>query len=128
VEIDVREYGPLNENDDAFSCACSDDMAVSPAVSSPDVLPCSEPCSKQARECNWQGKGLVALSASVAAIAIFTVGCSVRCRHELELERLRLQVQLSSAERAVIEAQHRADEAFRALVALAQSPENEREN
>jgi len=67
------------------------------------------------------------LSASMAAVTIFAAGCSVRCRHELEMERLRLQMQLSSAEQAVQEAQRRADEAFSALIAAAQCSEMERD-
>jgi|GEM_PF-4624562 len=111
VEIDVHDYGSLDENNSAFSRACLDETPCA----------CPEPCQ---HKCNWQGKGLIALSASMAAVTMFAAGCSMRCRHELELERLRLQMRVSSAESAVIEAQRRADEAFRALIAAVQSEVN----
>ena len=126
MEIDIREYGSPDENNGAFSCAC-----VEEKVGNAPEVPCPEPCPLQ-RECNWQ-KGLIALSASMAAVAIFAAGFSVRCRHELELERLRLmeravlQVRLSSAESAAMEARRKADEAFSALIAAAQNSENKQE-
>ena len=132
VEIDVYEYGPLGEDNGTCSCACVDEAPCAEKPCAKHPSPAGQLCPARQRECNWQGRSLAALSASVAAVAIFVTGLSVRCRHELELERLRLMEQaalhmrISSAESAVMEAQRRADEALSAVIAT-QSSENEQD-
>ena len=127
MEIDVHEYGAPDEENGTVFCACVDEVPCAEKTGSKQPCPAGRLCPEGQRECGWQGRGLVILSASMAAVTIFAAGCSVRCRHELEMERLRLQMQLSSAEQAVQEAQRRADEAFSALIAAAQCSEMERD-